>query len=107
MRTDMKKYEKGFSAVEVLLVVVILGILGVLGYVAYQAHQKVPVSTQSTQAHSAATSGTTQSINTLTAQDITSESSIDTKHSTKDQSTVQGANGAAANIGGSYDESTL
>ena len=38
----MKKNEKGFSAVEIILVLVVVGLIGVVGFMVYKNHNKKP-----------------------------------------------------------------
>jgi hypothetical protein len=117
----MKKIEHGFSHIEGFLVVLVLVVIGGVGYSVIHRSHKVnsetskpavttPVSstTQTTPAaQPLSTVGTTQGIDSLTAQDAGSESSIDSKHSNSDQTTTQSANGAASNVGGAYNESSI
>lgn len=50
--------------------------------------------------------GTTASIDSLTAEDASSEASINAKYEQSDQSAAQTTDRAAANVEGAYDEST-
>lgn len=106
----MKK-PQGFTALEGILVLAVLVVIGGISYAvlhraSHQASVASSQTSQSTQAP-AAPVGTTQSIDNLTAQDATSESAIVTRHTSADQTTAQNTNGAAANLGGAYDESTF
>ena len=117
----MIKIEHGFSAIEGLLVIVVLVVIGGVGYtVLNRGHKTASVDKTATthaatqpESQTAATDkplapvGTTESIDSLTTQDINSESSIDSAHSASEQATDQNANSAAANIGGAYNESAL
>lgn len=105
----MKKKQAGFSVVELLLVLVMVALLVGLGYLFYQRRQKAATTTTtSTQSQTVApTAGTTASIDSLTGQDASSESTIDQKHTSGEGTTAQSANSAAANVGGAYNESSL
>ncbi|HEV7453717.1 MAG TPA: hypothetical protein VGO07_00490 [Candidatus Saccharimonadales bacterium] len=103
----MNKHLKGFSVVELLVIVVIVGLVGAGGYVVYNRnHNKKPV-TLNAPVNNNAPAGSTQSIDEITANDQNEEDSIDAQHANTDQSAAQSTNGAASNIGGAYDESSL
>ena len=107
----MKNKDAGFSAIELLLVIVVIALLVGLGYIFYQRkHKAASVSATTNVVKSqtvAPATGTTSSIDTLTKQDASSESSIDQKHTDSEGTTAQSANPAAANVGGAYNESSL
>lgn len=105
----MRKAQEGFTVVEVILVLAVLVVIGGVSYaVLHRASRSVASSqTAPTSQAPAAAVGTTQSIDNLMAQDAASESAIDTRHTSNDQTNAQSTNGAAANVGGAYDESTF
>ena len=101
----MTTTERGFSHIEGLLILVVLVVIGAVGYgVMLHGHTVASVTTPT---KTLSTVGSSQNIDNLTTQDASSESSIDSKYSTSDQTTSQSANNAASNVGGAYDESTL
>lgn len=113
----MRKNEHGFSGIEALLIVLVLVMIGGVAFNLYRRNHQVDstvatpavttAKTSKTAAIPAATNGSTASIANLTSLDASSESSIDAKYSSGDQSTAAVANSAAAGIGGAYDESSL
>ncbi|OVE78975.1 hypothetical protein BVY00_01585 [bacterium G20] len=105
----MKKTSKGFSVIEILLVIILVVLVGGVGYSVYHRnHKSQAVANQQTPTQPLPPAdGTTQSIDSLVAQDAGSESSINTKYSNDDQSTVQGTNGSTADLGGAYNESSF
>jgi Tfp pilus assembly protein FimT len=115
----MTKNEDGFSVVEMAIVGVIVIVIGVVGFSALNRKQSVasvtkPVSHNEpvkqvtpTTAQPVQTADIAQNIDSLISQDSASESAIDTNNSNNDQATAQSANGAASDVGGSYDESSL
>ncbi len=123
----MKKGQKGFSAIEGLLVLAIVGAVVFVGWYIYHVKHNprtslnksssasqadttsTPVAASGTQQTPTISSspGTTSSIDQLTQQDSQSESAINTKYESSDQSTVNNANSAQSNLGGAYNESTF
>ena len=111
----MKQLQDGFSAIESLLIVIIIAAVGGIGYyVVNQGHKAN--ATLSSNASSVPTTGntasltpngSTSSIDSLTAQDASSEQSLDTQYTSTDQSASKSADTSTSNVGGSYDESTL
>jgi uncharacterized protein HemX len=108
-RFFMRKNHQGFSTIEMVLVVVVVLLLVGLGYFFYKQKNKPTASTTkaTSQTQTAVPDGTTQSIDSLTAQDAASEASIDSKYTTTEQNNAQSANSAASALGGSYNESSL
>ncbi|HVC35903.1 MAG TPA: hypothetical protein VNE40_00445 [Candidatus Dormibacteraeota bacterium] len=103
----MTKSEQGFSAIEGLLVVIVLGVLVGLSYV-YFHHKSASLATNSaSQTTQPTTSGTSQSIDNLAIQEVSSQSTLDNQFSSSDQATAQSANGPTANLGGAYNESSF
>lgn len=117
----MTKTEQGFSVIEGLLVVVVVGVIAGVGYGTLHHKRSVASVNTDTKSNSQASTlpqtaatnqpivatGTSQSIDDLTTQDASSESSIDSKHSTNDQSTAQNDTNAASDVEGAYNESTF
>jgi len=101
----MRSGQNGFSVIEGLLIVAVVAVIGASGYLLYQSHHKPTKTVTATKVTPAV--GTTESIDSLTAQDASSEAAIDAKHSAAETSAAQSANTAAANIGGGYNESSL
>jgi Tfp pilus assembly protein PilV len=107
----MRKTQQGFSIVETLLAIIVIAAIAGLGFWVYHQNHKTTATNNSTTASNntaaATTAGTTQSIDNLTQQDVTSEQAIDSRYASTDQTTTQSANGAAANMGGAFDETTF
>lgn len=103
----MKISQKGFSAVEAVVVLVVVGLIGGVGYVAYHHQTKnntASTTTTSTQSKVTAPAGTTTNISQITQQDMNDTATIDSKYTNAYQSTAQSTNQAAANVGGAYNE---
>ncbi len=62
----MKRNEKGFSAVEIILVLLVVGLIGVVGFMVYKNHNKTTNSTTSTSSSSPTTTQKTTSNTQLT-----------------------------------------
>ncbi|MBC7546785.1 hypothetical protein H7171_03510 [Candidatus Saccharibacteria bacterium] len=115
----MRKNEQGFSVIEGLLAVVVLVVISGVGYSIYhRSHSVASTGKASTSSSPAATVdasaaqsiapiGTTASVDNVTVQDANSESGIDAKHASSDQSSSTNSDGAATDVGGAYNESTL
>jgi prepilin-type N-terminal cleavage/methylation domain-containing protein len=103
----MTKHLKGFSVVELLIVVVILGLIGAGGYIIYDRTANKADKTPTAPVSSGAPAGSSQHIDDVNTNDQNAEDGIDSKHISSDQSNIQSTNGAAANIGGAYDESSF
>lgn len=109
----MTKSQKGFSVAEIILVIGIIALVGGVGFFVYNKAQSTKkADTANSQTGSSTKSatpvaGTTESIDAITAQDAASEATIDSKYSESEQTTAQSSNAAAANVGGSFDETSL
>jgi len=103
----MHSEQKGFSLVEALVIILVIGVIGASGFLLYQNHHKKPVQSATTANQTTPPAGTTQSIDSLTANDAKGEAAIDAKHTTSETSAAQSSNSSAANIGGAYNESSL
>ncbi len=102
----MKTSERGFSIVEVVIVLVVLGLIGGVGYATFHKKDSNKSGTAST-SKAVDANGTTQSTDTILNQEIDDESSVDSSYTSGDVSNAQSANSAASNIGGAYNESNL
>lgn len=98
--------ERGFSAIETVLIVVIVALIGGLGYWVYHQRQtKKTTASQSVQ--TAKSSAASDQVDSLLQQDADDESNIDARHESSEQTTAQSADSAASNIGGAYNETNF
>jgi prepilin-type N-terminal cleavage/methylation domain-containing protein len=111
----MRKTQAGFTAIEFLIVIVFIAVIGGVGYHIYHDRYK-PVSLSLSNTAAVNTTGSSvpsnvpaaiQNINSLTSQQASSEASIDSQYSSNDQADAQGANAAASNLGGAYNEAAF
>jgi|SRR5665213_2410914 len=105
----MRKSERGFSAVEVVVVLAIVLAIGASGYLVYKHHKKAVNSTTAnvTQVEANTPSGIAQNLTAITIQNASSESSTDSQYSSADSSTAASSNTAASDLGGAYNESNF
>lgn len=102
----------GFSAVEaVLVIVVLIGIVGAGYLVLARKHQSASnsnVSNASTsQPQSPPLNGTTASVSQISQADTQAETKAESAGDGQTQQSVTGANTAANNVGGAYNENNL
>ncbi len=110
----MKKSEKGFSVIDTLIVLIVVAFVGATGWMVYKNHHKAGLastsnSTSASQAASLppALPGTIQAVDNITTESTNSSSTIDSQYTNSDQSAALSSNGAASNLGGSYNESSF
>jgi prepilin-type N-terminal cleavage/methylation domain-containing protein len=103
----MNKHLKGFSVVELLIVVIIVGLIGAGGYIVYSRNANKAATPSAAPVSSGAPAGSSQHIEDVNTNDQNAEDTIDNNHISSDQSNIQSTNSAAANIGGAYDESSF
>ena len=106
----MRQTEQGFTVIEGILVIVVLVVIAGVGYATFNVNSKAATKDQFSSATAPITTASTssiQNIDTLTAQDANNESTIDSTHAVSDQTSAQSSSNAAANVGGSFDESAL
>ena len=103
--------QKGFSAVEVFLVLIVVAAVAGVGYWVVKQHNKTGTSTPatavSTPVSPAASAGTASAIDQLISQDAQSEQAIDSKNDSTTQSDATSTNPALNNLGGAYNESNF
>lgn len=106
----IRQSEKGFAAVEVLLVLLIIVIVGFVGFWVYKQRGSKPTQSATTAPATttpAATTGTTAAVDQVLEAESKDEESINTKHEATAASNATSANSAASNLGGAYNETNL
>lgn len=69
----MKTNQKGFSAVEIILVIVVVGLIGVVGFMVYKNHNKTTSNSTATTTNTPATSTAQPTAKTTTPKEISDD----------------------------------
>jgi flagellar basal body-associated protein FliL len=105
--TSNRSNSSGTALVEIAVTVLVLAVV-IAGGVYVMNHRSVtPSSTNTSTTTPAAQTGTTASIDQITQNDANTEQQADGSADAQTQQDALGANTAASNVGGAYNESTL
>lgn len=99
--------QQGFSVVAIVLVLAVLATVAGTGYVVYSRTASKSGDTASQTTTVPASNSPTSSIDSITQNDASGESKIDSQYSNSDSTAAQSASPAASNVGGAYNESSL